>query len=445
MKVLIIDTDITGVALACWCVKAGHEVKLMQRKGNSGEEYPAGRGIKGIENVAPSDVFWGRSLLNWADLIVMTSNNFYLSNLEPYRARGYPIFGPSEASTKLEIDRLLGMKVLEEHGIECPPYIEFPNLDKAIAHILANPHGWAFKCNGDEVDKSTSYVSKDPNDLIARLERWKKNGKKFGQVVLQELVEGIEVGVTRWLGPKGWVGPYNLNFEHKKFMNGEKGPNTGEMGTICQYSNKDKLGRKVLDPLKDYLMECGHIGAVDVNCIVDKRGKPWPLEFTMRLGWPCFNIQMATHLGDPVEWMVSLINGGDALRVDYRVACGVLIAQPDFPYCHYGIKKTDGFPIWGIGPDWVDKRFVAPQEMRMGEHPIIKNGRITRETGWCTAGDYLMIVTGLGHSVNAAKTQAYHRVDQIKVPDGMHRTDIGDKVIKWLPQLHTLGYALDMQ
>jgi phosphoribosylamine-glycine ligase len=80
--------------------------------------------------------------------------------------------------------------------------------------------------------------------------------------------------------------------------------------------------------------------------------------------------------------------------------------------------------------------------MRKGEVPSIEeDGKLTWNTGWCTAGDYLAIATGLGDGVEQAKKDAYQVVDKIHYPNKTYRNDIGDKVIKCLPKLHALGYA----
>ena len=89
----------------------------------------------------------------------------------------------------------------------------------------------------------------------------------------------------------------------------------------------------------------GHTGYVDVNCIITEDGTPWPLEFTMRPGWPLFQIQQALHKGDPCEWMLDLLNGEDTLKVSKDVAVGVVISMPDYPYDHLTKDELSGIPI----------------------------------------------------------------------------------------------------
>jgi phosphoribosylamine-glycine ligase len=83
--------------------------------------------------------------------------------------------------------------------------------------------------------------------------------------------------------------------------------------------------------------------------------------------------------------------------------------------------------------------------MRKGEAPKIVKGRITRETAWVTAGDYLAVCTGLGSTIEAARTSAYRLIDMLDYPNKMYRTDIGVKVMKNIQKLHRLGYAGSMK
>ena len=59
--------------------------------------------------------------------------------------------------------------------------------------------------------------------------------------MLQDFIEGIEVGISAWMGSEGFLKPKNINFEFKKLMSDDYGPATGEMGTVCKYVSTSKL------------------------------------------------------------------------------------------------------------------------------------------------------------------------------------------------------------
>lgn len=435
MKVLVIDCDGVGLAFCLRCQKSGHEVRyfVKPKPSNSphiGEGFP----ITKVNN-------WVASA-KWADLVFITGNEDYLQRLDFFRKQGVKVFGPSYESARLEIERGKGMKFLEEHGIEVPSYKTFKSLDEAEAHVRKTEERFVFKTLGDNEDKSLSYVSKSPADMIARIQRWKRlklNPK--GPVMLQEMIKGVEFAVSRWMGSEGFIGSCNENFEHKKLLSGNCGPNCGESGTIQKYVQESALGDEVLLPLETPLRKMGHLGDVDVNCIIDEKGKVWPLEFTCRPGWPAFNIMMSEHRGDPVEWMLDACNGKDSMEVSYEHACGIVIAQPDYPYGSKKPEETLDIPIYGVTGS--NQKYIFPQFVKLAKLPDMNGEKIEERLMWATCGDYLAVITGMGKSVKQACDRAYKTVSQIEVSDMIWRDDIGEKLKEEIPKLQAHGFAMD--
>lgn len=220
---------------------------------------------------------------------------------------------------------------------------------------------------------------------------------------------------------------------------------TGEQGTVIRYVRRSKLAERVLAPLSQALERIGYVGYIDVNCIIDEKGTPWPLEFTMRPGWPTFNIQQALHEGDSVEWLYELANGRDARNVTLDCpALGVVLSVPDYPYSHLTRKEVVGTPIYGITEGmWPN---LHPCEMMMGEAPCDCGGDIITVPMPVTAGDYVLVVSAVGDTVRNAKEKAYRRLKRLTVPNSpMYRTDIGDRLGKQLPKLQALGYATGLK
>lgn len=438
MKVLLLELESAGcgLAFALCCIKAGHEVRYALRKG---ENQLIGDGFRGLTKVSN----WLASA-KWADLIVCTGNDEYIAKLDFLKKQGIRVFAPSMASAKLEIDRAAGMKFFEKNGIECPEYKTFSSLRDAEAHVRKHPARYVFKTLGSEEDKSLSYVGKSPADLVARLMRWQKMGlSPKGAVMLQKFIPGIELGVSSWMGSKGFIAKPNENFEHKKLLSGNAGPNCGEAGTIQKYVETSFLYDQVLAPLEEALIGLGHLGDIDVNCIIDEDGQAWPLEFTCRWGWPAFNIMLATHKGDPVQWMADACDGRDTLQVSTDVACGIVVAQPDYPYSEKPTSETVDIPIYG--PSQGKRQYVYPQSVKMAVLPQMRGEEIIEKPMWATCGDYVCVVTGTGPTVKRATERAYKVLSEIEIPDMMYRDDIGEKLEEELPSLHELGYATEFK
>jgi phosphoribosylamine---glycine ligase len=432
MRLLIVDMEGTGLAFALRCQKAGHEVRLWVDPGYSPKIGDGFKGITKVEN-------WVGSV-KWADLVFPTGNHQFMPKLDAIRRIGIKVFGPTQESASLEIDRNKGMKFLEKHGIRVPEYEEFKTLEAARDHVKKTERRYVFKTLGDADDKSLSYCSKSPADMIARIDRWimlKLNPK--GPVMLQEFIDGTEFAVSTWVGKNGFIGKFNENFEHKKLLSGNAGPNCGESGTVQKYCMGSILGDEMLKPLEESLVKMGHTGDIDVNCIIDDQGQAFPLEFTCRPGWPAFNIMLVENDGDPVQWMYDACKGKDSTEFNLDIACGVVLAQPDYPYSKLTKKETDGIPIYGITAK--NSQYIHPQSVRMQSQPVMDGDSVKDKDIWTTCGDYLAVITGTGDTVKQATARAYRTLKQIQVPDMIYRDDIGEKLEEEIETLHNFGYA----
>lgn len=434
MRLLIIDPLGNGLDFAMRAQAADHRVKHFIRQ--TEKTKAIGRGLVDvIEDFKP----WTR----WADLIVNTDCTKYLRDLDSVRKYGIPVLGATEETAQWELDRSVGMSVFRKHGVATLPSVEFTNYDKAIAYVKKENRRFVSKPSGIIEDKTLSYVSKSPADLIYMLERWKRLGKQQ-QFILQDFVEGTEMAVGGWFGPGGWNKGWCENFEFKKLMNDDLGVATGEQGTVLRYVRSSKLAKIVLEPLTDTLSSLGYTGYIDVNTIVTDEGEVWPLEFTMRPGWPTFNIQEPLHDGDPVEWLADLVNGQDAQVFKMNtVAAGVVMSIPDYPYSHLTRKEVVGIPIYGIKPSlW---EHVHPCEMQLAECPNEVGGQIITMPMPATGGDYVLVMTATGETVKETTDTVYRRLRRLIVPNSpAYRTDIGTRLARQLPKLQAKGFATNL-
>lgn len=437
MRVLLIDQEMQFLDMALRCADSGHEVRLFQDSRDSRD----GEGFRGITKITD----W-RSSMPWSrDGLIITSGNCkFTRELDRFRDIGFRIFGPTWASSQLEIDRALCMEEAKKCGIPVPHYEAFNSLEEASSFARKAEQPYVFKPMGSEDDKSLTFVSCDPAEMVGWIERKIKKGVKLkGPCMLQEKIDMLcEIGIAGWFGPKGFLkDKYEISFEHKKLMNGEIGCNTGEMGTLCQYVENDPLVTDALLPFENFLFKSGHMGDFAVGLGVDNKGKCWIFETTCRLGWPDYFIRMAMHTNrDPAKWMRDLLDGEDTLKVSRETYIGVVMAQPMFPYGKSKPEDVEGNPITGIE----DNDNVHPIGVMIGKGPVMEGGKVVNGRIPMTTGEYVCCVTGSGEGVAAAIEDVYDNVSGVKFADAIYRTDIGEKVGKVLSQLHEFGYALEI-
>lgn len=447
MNVLILDSTGWGVDFGLRCNAAGHHARLcIARDEENNRPNPVGDGL--IEKVQNEE--WQRSM-NWADLIVHTDNNKWLRELDVYRKKGYPILAASYESAQLELARGKGQALLKKCGCKVIPYEVFTNYLRAEEYVISKGERMVSKPDGDKATKDMSYVSQSVRDMIYMLRRWReKYGNEVGRkFILQEFVSGVEFAVNGWLGPKGFASFVEENFEHKKLMNDDKGPNCGEMGTVMKYTQDSALAKEVLLPLEGDLIKMGHTGSVDVSVIIDENGDPRPLEFTCRLGWPAFHIAQALH-PDPCEWMADLIDGVDSFQPSMDVAVGVVLATnvAAVSGSNDKIKRKDlsGIPIYDLDNDNPYRAGISPVEVQSGTMPDDVDGQIEERRGMVSAGGYLVVATGAAPTVRQAKAEAYKAAASVEIPNSvLMRTDIGDRCRSDIPRLQSFGFASDWE
>lgn len=411
------------------CIAAGHTVRWFIAPGKNGERLPIGDGL--IEKVKEWQKWMGAS-----DLILTSDNTRYMTVLEPYRKLGYPIFGPNVAGAEMELNRSTGQKIWKDAGVHIMDYKTFNSYDDAISFVEKNAgKRYVSKPSGD-ADKALSYVSKDSGDMREMLRRWKKKGKLQQPFILQEFKPGIEVAVGGWFGKYGFSENFNVNFEHKKFLTGNLSCNTGEQGTVIYYTKAEKLAKEILLPISDYLHSINYTGYIDAAAIIDKEGA-WPLEFTCRPGWPHFQIISSLHEGDPAEWMADLMDGYDTLEVKNGICTGVVVTMGDFPF---NVKPRDencGIPIYCDHSE-----SIHPAEIMSGVCSHVVGNKLIDLPTWVSAGNYLLVVTGIAPTVSGSSKKAYEVIKGIEIPNSPgYRIDIGDRLKKELPELQRLGYC----
>ena len=165
----------------------------------------------------------------------------------------------------------------------------------------------------------------------------------------------------------------------------------------------------------------------------------------MRFGYPAINIELALHSGDPIEFLAG-VAAGDVPRNSRRldeIALGVVMALPPYPFGHERAEEVVGVPIWGVVPS-IEGRLHFCNVM-MGDAPEIANGAVGKEPNLCTAGSYVLVCTGTGDSVVAARNQAHRVLNRLTIPASpFWRNDIGLRLRRDLDELARHGFATGM-
>ena len=358
------------------------------------------------------------------------------------RREGFAVIGGSALGDRLETDREFGQQVLRTIGLQTAATHPFDDFDRAIAFVEENRGRYVLKFSGEGFASTRNYVGEmeQGDDVLAVLrlqrDRWKYD--QAPDLILMQHVTGVEVGLGAFFNGRSFLAPANLDWEHKRFFNGNLGELTGEMGTLATYEGAEALFDRTLRHVQPLLAESGYVGYVNLNTIVNERGI-FPLEFTCRFGYPGFAILDALHASSWSQIFAQLIDGRDlTLRAHAGFAVCVVLTVPTFPYSHGYDQLSKGAPI------------LFRSSMSQEDGDALHFAEVAREgEQLVTAGSvgYVMVVTGRGESVEAARDAAYQRARKVVIPNVRYRTDIGERFLLhdraemvrlgWLPSQRT--------
>lgn len=359
---------------------------------------------------------------------------------EKLRQNGYSVFGGCEIGCKLEADRDYAQKILSDCGLKTVGIKTFKSIPEAIDFLKTHKGSWVIKQNGQS-SKSLNYVSAfdDGHDLINVLENYSRIPKyKLRTITLQQKIKGVEIGVGRYFNGRDWVGPIEINIEHKKLFPDDLGPPTGEMGTLGWYDDDEnnKLFRETLAKLKPYLQKIDYRGDIDLNCIVNESGA-FPLEVTPRLGTPAIHLHDEIHKSHWAD-LFKAIADSKPYNLRWRRGYGlvVMLTVPPFPYS----KKLRGFTPLGINV-YFDKKLTPSDfaHIHFEEVALDQNQQQYYISGFL---GYVMYVTAMGQNVEEAQKKVYGLARKIYIPKMFYRNDIGSTFIKEnRKKLKELGYS----
>ena len=223
----MVSLDLSGAGLAHHLKKEGHNVRLFVDEQNYKQNY---------EGIVEKVVDWKTELV-WVgqDGLIIFDSCGYGKEQDDLRKRGFSVIGGCELGDKLEHDRQYGQKIFAACGISIVKSQSFDSIKQAVAFVGNNKGPWVIKQNG-HADKIFNYVGslEDGRDVIDVLNNYAEYEKDECSVIdLQKRIKGIEIGVARYFNGNDWVGPIEINLEHKDLVAGNLGPKTLSDGPKC--------------------------------------------------------------------------------------------------------------------------------------------------------------------------------------------------------------------
>jgi phosphoribosylamine-glycine ligase len=352
-------------------------------------------------------------------------------------ARVVPVIGDSILATRLEDDRLYGIEIMEQCGIEVPAWETFQTPEEAKPFLLESGKRYVYKpfvVNGEEQESDCTYVSESAEDLLKCIDRLYAESKS-APFLLQEVVEGIEFATNGYFdGSQFHFVTHTL--EEKKFMSGGFGPNTGCSGNLIYWPPRDnKLIQQGLEKLVPFLHNAGYRGPIDLNTIVNEN-HAYGLEFTPRFGYDSTATEFSMLDGDLGQFLHDIAtapNGGwvesnPVPRPRGRYAASARLSAPPYPE-EEAPKYAAGLPIKGIDLEWCWRDcYLWDAQLREGDLETLGiNGIIASPVA-------------PGHTPEGAWKGVERIMKGIKFPNLQRRDDLDRATMKRFNEVHAMGW-----
>lgn len=420
MKILVIGNGGREHALVWRLAQGGHTV--LCAPGNPGIAAQAtcldiaASDIAGIEEAARARA---------VDLVVVGPEAPLVAGLaDRLRAAGVPVFGPGADGARLEGSKVFCKEFFQRHGIPTARFFACSTVAEADAAIADLGGRVVVKADGLAAGKGV-VVCADAAEARAAA-RDMLEGGRFGaagtRVVVEQRLEGRELSIMAVTDGKRYQVLAQAE-DHKALLDGDRGPNTGGMGTVSPPAwdapgEQDgallaRIEREVLVPTLHGLAAEGidYRGVLYAGVMIDAQGRPWTLEYNCRFGDPETQPVLARFQGDLAAWLAGAAAGAlpdVSMAWDARTAVCVVLASAGYPD-----RPETGKPITGLTGD--------PGADVMVFHA----GTALIDDQLVTAGGRVLGVTALGADVTAARARAYEAIRRISFEGMQMRRDIG--------------------
>ena len=339
-----------------------------------------------------------------------------------FRAEGLRIFGPSKRAAQLEASKDFAKAFMIKHGIPTAAYQTFT--DAALAHTYVDTQGAPIVIKADGLAAGKGVVvamsAVEAHAAVDSMLVANKMGAAGARVVIEEYLAGEEASFIVMIDGRHVLAMASSQ-DHKRLLDGDRGPNTGGMGAyspapVLTPELHARAMREAIQPVVSGMEAMGepYTGFLYAGLMISPDGKLKVLEFNCRMGDPETQPILMRLKSDLYTLVEHAVNGQlDKVEAqwDRRVALGVVMAAGGYPE-----DPRKGDEITGI------------QRTDDDVH-VFHAGTCMQDGKVLTNGGRVLCVTALGDTVRVAQRRAYEVADQIQFAGRQMRRDIGFRAI----------------
>ena len=350
---------------------------------------------------------------------------------DSFCARGLPIFGPTRQAAQLEGSKVFSKRFLLKHGIPTAAAEVFGDARRARQFIRKQGAPVVIKADGLAAGKGVvvAQTVEEAEQAVNDIMEKRIFGDAGAQVVIEECLRGEEASVMAFVDGKTvkLLAPAQ---DHKRVLDGDRGPNTGGMGAFSPTRVVDiKLGGDIhqifLRTLAGLRAEgIEYRGVLYAGLMMTDAG-PKVLEFNCRFGDPETQVIVPRMDFDLVEAALAVVNGTlDEFELKWKRETAVCV-----------VMAAAGYP----GPYERGKVIEGLKEPPKLANVIVFHAgtKRTADGQVVTDGGRVLGVTALGDDIEDAVRGAYNAVERIRFDGAHYRRDIGARALR-MASAHTM-------
>ena len=342
-----------------------------------------------------------------------------------------PCVGPKKAAAQLEASKDLSKNFMKKYGVACAGSETFVNKDAACEYIKKHGAPIVIKADGLAAGKGVVVAATEQEalDAVTDIMDSGRVGDAGKKIVIEDYLEGVEisvlaaVSVTPEYAVQGsaTIVPFLAARDHKRLMDGAKGPNTGGMGAVCPLDDVSEetmiqFEKDIMAPTLEGLIKekFDYRGFIFFGVMLTKQG-PKLLEYNVRLGDPETQAVLPLMDFDFAAMCTAILNGSlkdfnFEWKPGYQVAPVVVSGGYPGDY-KKGIEITFNDAILKAS---TAKVFVA--------------GAVSGRRGagdMLTSGGRVLACSAYGDTFKEAWEKAYQGISAVKFEGAFYRKDIG--------------------
>lgn len=420
MRILVVGGGGREHAIV-WALKKSEKVKeIFCAPGNAG--------IAQLAEVVPIAVSEFDELIRFAkdaaiDLVFVGPDDPLADGIvDAFEAAGIAAYGPRKNAAEIEGSKIFMKNLLKKYNIPTAKYETFTDYETASAYLREQSAPIVIKADGLAAGKGVTVAAtlEEAEKALREMMVDKVFGQAGTQIVIEECLVGQEMSILAFVDGET-VRAMVPAQDHKPIFDGDKGPNTGGMGTYTPLPHidpaiiEDSIQNIIIPTAKAMVSEGRPFRGVLFAGLMITPDGPKTIEFNARMGDPETQVVLPRLQTDLIDIVLASINGNlDQLNIQWsdEAAVCVVVASEGYPASY-----PKGRVISGLA------------EAEAQGALVFHAGTAEKDGQFVTNGGRVLGIVGRGRDIAEARARAYEAVSVIDFEGKQNRTDIAAKAL----------------